>query len=33
MKPQSCRKCGKELWENQRICPHCGLDRGQDEPE
>jgi len=33
MKPQSCRNCGKELWENQRICPHCGRDRGQDDPE
>jgi len=33
MKPQSCRNCGKELWQNQRVCPHCGQDRGQDDPE
>ncbi|MFQ5475577.1 MAG: zinc-ribbon domain-containing protein [Nitrosopumilus sp.] len=33
MKPQSCRNCGKELWENQKLCPHCGKDRGQDDPE
>jgi len=33
MKPQSCRNCGKELWQNQRVCPHCGKDRGQDDPE
>jgi len=32
MKPQSCRNCGKELWQNQRICPSCGKDREQDDP-
>ncbi|HJJ22573.1 MAG TPA: zinc-ribbon domain-containing protein [Nitrosopumilus sp.] len=33
MKPQSCRNCGKELWQNQRVCPHCGRDSGQDDPD
>jgi len=33
MKPQSCRNCGKELWQNERTCPQCGRDRGQDDPE
>lgn len=33
MKPQSCRNCSKELWENQRICPSCGRDREQDDPD
>ena len=33
MKPQSCRNCGKELWQNQRICPSCGRDREQDDPD
>jgi len=31
MKPQSCRSCGKELWQNQRVCPSCGRDRGAKE--
>ncbi|MGI0057814.1 MAG: zinc-ribbon domain-containing protein [Nitrosarchaeum sp.] len=31
MKPQSCRNCGKELWEEQIICPKCGHDRGDLE--
>ncbi|MBT8172833.1 MAG: zinc-ribbon domain-containing protein [Nitrosopumilus sp.] len=33
MKPQSCRNCGKELWQNQTICPHCGREREQEDPE
>ena len=33
MKPQSCRNCGKELWDNEKICPKCGRDREQDDPE
>ncbi|WP_158641215.1 zinc-ribbon domain-containing protein [Candidatus Nitrosopumilus salarius] len=33
MKPQSCRNCGKELYQNQRICPQCGRDRGEEDPE
>ena len=33
MKPQSCRNCGKELGQNQRICPSCGKDREHDVPE
>ena len=31
MKPQSCRNCGMEIFQNQRICPSCGKDAGQDE--
>jgi hypothetical protein len=33
MKPQSGLNCGKELWQNQIICPNCGKDRKQDDPE
>jgi RNA polymerase subunit RPABC4/transcription elongation factor Spt4 len=33
MKPQSCRNCGKELWQNQTTCPSCGRDREQEDPE
>jgi len=33
MKPQSCRNCGKELWENPKVCPQCGQDIEQDDPE
>jgi|TARA_B100000809_G_C14706932_1_gene376326 RNA polymerase subunit RPABC4/transcription elongation factor Spt4 len=33
MKPQSCRNCGEELWENQKVCPQCGRDREQGDPE
>ncbi|MCV0366845.1 MAG: zinc-ribbon domain-containing protein [Nitrosopumilus sp.] len=32
MKPQSCRNCGKELWQNQTICPHCGREREHEDP-
>lgn len=31
MKPQSCRNCGKELMQNQRMCPSCGKDTGYDD--
>ena len=31
MKPQSCRNCGKELQQSQRICPSCGKDSGYDD--
>ena len=31
MKPQSCRNCGKELMQNQRMCPSCGRDTGYDD--
>jgi uncharacterized OB-fold protein len=33
MKPQSCRNCGKEIFQNQRVCPKCGRDTEQDDPE
>jgi len=33
MKPQSCRNCGKELSQNQRICTSCGRDSGYDNTE
>jgi len=33
MKQQSCRNCGKELWQDQRICPKCGRNREQDDSE
>ena len=33
MKPQSCRNCGKELWQDQRMYPSCGKDREHDDPE
>ncbi|MGY5140771.1 MAG: zinc-ribbon domain-containing protein [Candidatus Nitrosopumilus sp. Bin_571-38] len=33
MKPHSCRNCGKELFQNQRTCPHCGKESGYDGPE
>ncbi|WP_425339008.1 zinc-ribbon domain-containing protein [Nitrosopumilus adriaticus] len=33
MKPQSCRNCGKELWQNQNACPNCGREREQEDPE
>ncbi|MHA7647622.1 zinc-ribbon domain-containing protein [Nitrosopumilus sp. S4] len=33
MKPQSCRNCGQELWQNQRICPKCGKDSGYDDTD
>ncbi|MCV0412812.1 zinc-ribbon domain-containing protein [Nitrosarchaeum sp.] len=33
MKPQSCRNCGKELHQNQRVCPSCGRDTGYDDVE
>ena len=31
MRPQSCRKCGKELHQNQRVCPSCGKDTEYDD--
>ncbi|MFB5606658.1 MAG: zinc-ribbon domain-containing protein [Candidatus Nitrosomaritimum yanchengensis] len=33
MKPQSCRNCGKEIFQNQRVCPKCGRDTEQDDPD
>jgi len=33
MKPESCRNCGKEFWENERICLKCGREREQDDSE
>ena len=33
MKPQSCRNCGKEIFQNQRVCPKCGRDTEQDVPD
>ncbi len=33
MKPQSCRNCGKELFQSQRVCPKCGRDLEQDDPD
>ena len=33
MKPQSCRNCGKELFENQKTCSNCGRDSGYDNGE
>ncbi len=33
MKPQSCRNCGKELYQNQRVCPNCGKETDSDDPE
>ncbi|WP_187146191.1 MULTISPECIES: zinc-ribbon domain-containing protein [Nitrosopumilus] len=33
MKPQSCRNCGKELWQNQTVCPQCGRERESEDPE
>lgn len=33
MKPQSCRKCGKELFQGQKICPACGGEREDEDPE
>ncbi|MDH3611473.1 MAG: zinc-ribbon domain-containing protein [Nitrosopumilus sp.] len=33
MKPQSCRNCGMELYQNQRVCPKCGRETDQDDPD
>lgn len=27
MKNESCRNCGKESWNDEKICPHCGKDK------
>jgi len=27
MKPQSCRNCGKEFFEEKDTCPNCGHER------
>ncbi|MFB5609739.1 MAG: zinc-ribbon domain-containing protein [Nitrosarchaeum sp.] len=33
MKPQSCRNCGKELWQNQKTCTHCGRESEREDTE
>jgi uncharacterized OB-fold protein len=33
MKPQSCRNCGKEIFQNQKVCPECGRDTNQEDPD
>ena len=33
MKPQSCRNCGKELFEKLKKCPHCDVEFDSDDTE
>lgn len=33
VKPQSCRNCGKELFQNETMCPKCGRERESEDPE